>query len=86
MKKSPSRSSYRVSPGPAFAWESDSLLTLDVEAQKERSFLRSKIDTLGTQVRNLRSSTARGRAMLYWTSMHSTRGRVPCEASGQASA
>lgn len=50
----------------------DELLTFDAEAQRERMFLRGKVDALGKDVRRLRSTNSRGRAMLYWTSMTST--------------
>ena len=45
------------------------LLLRENEVAKERAFLRSKIDSLGKQVMHLRSSSSRGRAMLYWSSM-----------------
>lgn len=57
----------------------DEILTLDAVAERERSFLRAKVEALGAQILSLRSSSARGRAMFYWSSMKG-RGeeRQPC--------
>lgn len=41
------------------------------EFSRERNFFEGKIEQLGKKILALRSTTARGRAMLYWTSMKS---------------
>ena len=43
------------------------------EFARERNFLRGKIDSLGKKLLALRASNARGRSMLYWSSMKDAR-------------
>jgi hypothetical protein len=43
------------------------------EYARERSFFEGKLEALGKKLLVLRSSTARGRAMLYWTSMNTVK-------------
>ncbi len=45
------------------------LAAREAESQKEKRFLRGKIEAQDARIRVLLSNTARGRAMLYWTSM-----------------
>ena len=47
----------------------DQLLTNDAAYQKERNFLKAKIDTLNKQVLALRASSSTGRRLLYWSTM-----------------
>ena len=49
------------------------LAAREAESQKEKRFLRGKIEAQDARIRVLLSNTARGRAMLYWTSMKSAR-------------
>ena len=53
----------------------DALVVVEAVTAKKESYLRTKIDGLGRQVRTLRASSSNGRAMLYWTSMDASRGK-----------
>ena len=53
----------------------DALVVVEAVTAKKESYLRTKIDGLGRQVRALRASSSNGRAMLYWTSMDASRGK-----------
>ena len=58
----------------------DDMLTLEADKTKKEGFLKGKIETLGKQVRTLRASSSRGRAMLYWTSMNEARSKAAARA------